>query len=89
MKKFELLAASAIALLSAAPAFAQTDTAPTQTEPAPDATATTTAGTAQDQTSGIQDIVVTAQRQSQRLQEVPIAVTVATSYCSTVFATTG
>ncbi|HEU4959754.1 MAG TPA: TonB-dependent receptor [Sphingomonas sp.] len=80
MKKFELLAASAIALLSATPALAQTDTAPPpQTEPAPDSAATTTAGTAQDQTSGIQDIVVTAQRQSQRLQEVPIAVSAFTA----------
>lgn len=79
MKKFELLAASAIALLSATPALAQTDTAPAQTEPAPDSTATTTAGTAQDQTGGIQDIVVTAERQSERLQDVPIAVSAFTA----------
>jgi len=64
MKKFELLAASAIALLSAAPAFAQ-DAPPPQ-----DATA----AAAQDQAGGIPDVVVTAQRQSQRLQDVPIAV---------------
>ena len=76
MKKFELLAASAIALLSATPALAQT----TPAEPAPDAAATTTEGTAQDQTNtGIQDIVVTAERQSERLQDVPIAVSAFTA----------
>jgi len=73
MKKFELLAASAIALLSATPAFAQ-DAAPPQ-----DAKATTTAGTAQDQANGIPDVVVTAQRQSERLQDVPIAVSAFTA----------
>jgi len=80
MKKFELLAASAIVLLSATPALAQTDTAaPAQTQPAPDAAATATEGTAQDQVGGIEDIVVTAQRQSQRLQDVPIAVSAFTA----------
>ncbi len=58
MKKLELLGATAIALLVASPAFAQT--APQ----ADDATAT----------EGIGDIVVTAQRQSETLQSVPIAV---------------
>ncbi|MBY8827484.1 TonB-dependent receptor [Hephaestia mangrovi] len=79
MKKFELLAASAIALLSAAPALAQTDTAtaPTQTEPAPDTTAAT--GQTQQEAGGIQDIVVTAERQSERLQDVPIAVSAFTA----------
>ena len=76
MKKFELLAASAIALLSATPALAQTDTAaPTQTEPS-----TTAPGNAgQAQVGGIGDIIVTAQRQSQRLQDVPIAVSAFTA----------
>jgi len=78
MKKFELLAASAIALLSATPALAQTDAAPAA-QAVPDAAATTTAGTTQDQTGGIPDIVVTAQRQSQRLQNVPIAVSAFTA----------
>jgi outer membrane receptor protein involved in Fe transport len=54
MRKFDLLGATALALLAGAPAFAQ-DT-----------------GTAADQ--GIGDIIVTAQRQSEALQSVPIAV---------------
>ena len=71
MKKFELLAASAIALLSATPALAQTDTA-TPAQAAPDAQGAT-------QASGIEDIVVTAERQSERLQDVPIAVSAFTA----------
>ena len=58
MKKLELLGATAIALLVATPAFAQT--------------AAPAADTATDE--GIGDIVVTAQRQSESLQSVPIAV---------------
>jgi outer membrane receptor protein involved in Fe transport len=57
MKKLELLGATALALLIATPAFAQT--AP----PAEEAV-----------DEGIGDIVVTAQRQSESLQSVPIAV---------------
>jgi len=67
MKKFELLAASAIALIAATPTVAQT--APPPAQPAP------TASTApQDDDSQIGDIVITAQRQSESLQNVPIAV---------------
>ncbi|CAN5378857.1 TonB-dependent receptor [soil metagenome] len=62
MKKFELFAASAIALVAANPAFAQTAPAPQETE-----------------SSGFEDVVVTAQRQSERLQDVPIAVTAFTA----------
>ncbi|HEX4693873.1 TonB-dependent receptor [Sphingomonas sp.] len=69
MKKFELLAASAIALLSASPAFAQTT--PPQDQAA---TTSTTPQTAPDDAQ-IGDIVITAQRQSETLQTVPIAVT--------------
>ena len=58
MKKLELLGATAIALLVANPVFAQT---------APQADDTTAE-------EGIGDIVVTAQRQSESLQSVPIAV---------------
>ncbi|MBK6490209.1 MAG: TonB-dependent receptor [Sphingomonadales bacterium] len=58
MKKLELLGATAIALLVANPAYAQT---------APQADDTTAE-------EGIGDIVVTAQRQSESLQSVPIAV---------------
>ena len=61
MTKFDLLGASALALLLANPVAAQTAPAP---DPAPEAASE----------SGVEDIVVTAQRQSQRLQDVPIAV---------------
>ena len=81
MKKFELLAASALAMMAALPAAAQTsattsaqNTAPTN-GPGQEATSAQSVdpnATASD--TGIQDIVVTAQRQSQRLQDVPIAV---------------
>jgi iron complex outermembrane recepter protein len=58
MKKFELLGATALALFFANPAFAQA-----------------TAPQAGDEADvGIGDIVVTAQRQSESLQSVPIAV---------------
>jgi iron complex outermembrane recepter protein len=57
MKKLELFGATAMALLMAAPAMAQT---------APQAD--------DAETGGIDEIVVTAQRQSQSLQDVPIAV---------------
>ncbi len=83
MTKFELLAASALAMLGASPAFAQTggttssqNTAPTN-GPGQEAPSTETQGASQ--TVGIQDIVVTAQRQSQRLQDVPIAVSAFTA----------
>jgi len=67
MKKFELLAASAIALIAATPAMAQETPAPAvpaPTTPAPEA----------DNQDQIGDIVITAQRQSETLQSVPIAV---------------
>ena len=83
MTKFELLAASALTMLAAAPALAQTggttssqSTAPTN-GPGQEAPSTQTQGA--DQTVGIQDIVVTAQRQSQRLQDVPIAISAFTA----------
>lgn len=63
MKKFELLAASAIALFYVNPALAQ-EAPPEQT---------TAAAPAEDQSGG-DDIVVTAQRTSERLQDVPISV---------------
>ncbi len=66
MKKYELLAASAIALFASVPAMAQTAPPAAQT-PAPTSDV------------GVPDIVVTAQRQSQRLQDVPIAVSVFTA----------
>ncbi|MEH3100854.1 TonB-dependent receptor [Sphingomonas adhaesiva] len=78
MKKFDLLCASAIGLLAAAPAAAQTGATTSAQNSAP------TNGPGQEvssnQSSGYApDIVVTAQRQSQRLQDVPIAVTAFTA----------
>jgi outer membrane receptor protein involved in Fe transport len=75
MRKLHLIGASAIALLSAQAAFAQSN----------DQAATTAAGSGAntgeaanpanaDDAAGIADIVVTAQRQSETLQTVPIAV---------------
>ncbi|MDB5575065.1 MAG: TonB-dependent receptor [Bradyrhizobium sp.] len=62
MKKYELLAASAIALFTAMPAMAQT------------APAATPAPTATDDYSN--DVVVTATKREQTLQDVPISVSV-------------
>lgn len=81
MKKFELLAASAVALIVAVPAYAQTADTTTAQNTAP------TNGPGQEQSTqdaqadqgGIGDIVITAQRQSQRLQDVPIAVSAFTA----------
>ncbi|KQN05642.1 MULTISPECIES: TonB-dependent receptor [Sphingomonas] len=90
MAKFELLAASAMILLSIAPAMAQTATTsagnvgptngPGQDAPSTPGTSTQTApaDTAASAYAS-QDIVVTAQRQSQRLQDVPIAVSAFTA----------
>ena len=61
MRKIHLIGTSLLAVTMAHPAFAQTAAAPA----APQAT---------QEDSGIQDIVVTAQRQSETLQSVPIAV---------------
>jgi iron complex outermembrane receptor protein len=67
MKKYELLAASAIALLAVTPAAAQTTPPAAQPAPSP------------SDSGGVPDVVVTAQRQSQRLQDVPIAVSAFTA----------
>jgi len=64
MKKFELLAASAIALIAATPAMAQNTPTAAPAAAAPQA----------DDQDQIGDIVITAQRQSETLQTVPIAV---------------
>ncbi|MEO9131816.1 MAG: TonB-dependent receptor [Sphingomonas sp.] len=68
MKKFELLTASAVILLYASPALAAPQEAQTAATPAPET------GVSQEG-----DIVVTAQRQSERLQDVPIAVSAFTA----------
>ena len=65
MRKYDLLAASVIAMMAAMPAAAQTG------EAAPTARA--------DDANYGTDIVITAQRQSQTLQEVPIAVSAFTA----------
>ena len=69
MKKFELLAASILATAFTTPALAQD--APAAPTAAPQA--------ADDQSGGVEDIVVTAQRQAERLQDVPIAVSAFTA----------
>ena len=71
MAKFELLAASAMILLSIAPAMAQTASTTSGDTAAPADTPSSAYAS--------QDIVVTAQRQSQRLQDVPIAVSAFTA----------
>lgn len=74
MKKFELLAASAVVLLAATPAFAQTTGATTapaqQTKPATPAEAT-----APDNGDNT-DIIVTATKREQTLLDTPVAVSV-------------
>ncbi|RHW19323.1 TonB-dependent receptor [Sphingomonas gilva] len=73
MSKLGLVGVSTFALLAAAPAWAQ-DTS----GEAPSGTAQSVDQAAPEQ-GGIADIIVTAQRQSQRLQDVPIAVTAFTA----------
>ncbi len=94
MAKFELLAASAMILLSIAPAMAQTatttsaeNTAPTNgpgqeapsSQTTQDVSTAAPADPAPADPYASQDIVITAQRQSQRLQDVPIAVSAFTA----------
>ena len=82
IRSSHLLAVSALALMTASPAWAQTgDTTTSQnTEPTnqPGQEATTQDAIGPTQ-GGVGDIVVTAQRQSQRLQDVPIAVSAFTA----------
>jgi outer membrane receptor protein involved in Fe transport len=82
IRSSHLLAVSALALMTASPAWAQAEPGQTDANSAgaaqtPGATTDQTTGTPNDQTgttTGIDDIVVTAQRQSERLQDVPISV---------------
>ncbi len=78
MKKYDLLVASALVMLPAIPAAAQTATTTSAQATAP------TNGPEQElgqpsRSTDASDIVVTAQRQSQRLQDVPIAVSAFTA----------
>jgi iron complex outermembrane receptor protein len=84
MKKAQLLAATALVVLPALPAAAQTasttssqNSAPTN-GPGMEATEADTLAPAQN-ASAVGDIIITAQRQSQRLQDVPIAVSAFTA----------
>ena len=82
MKKFELLAASALVMIAAAPAVAQTGatTSAQNTTPTNGPGQEAVTGTPDQATQGgVEDIVITAQRQSQRLQDVPIAVSAFTA----------
>lgn len=97
MKKYELFAATALAMFLGTPAMAQSVPTPPENQPPapapapamPDVSATPQAGAAansaangavagEPQDYGT-DIVVTAQRQSERLQDVPIAVSAFTA----------
>ena len=80
MKAWKLHTACVIVAALPSGAWAQSQTTATnqtppssETTPSPPATATTVAGA--EAGSGVQDIVVTAQRRSERLQNVPVAVT--------------
>ncbi|BCA62707.1 hypothetical protein HMP09_1941 [Sphingomonas sp. HMP9] len=83
MKKSQLLAATALTLLATEPAAAQaaTTTSVQNAEPTkgPDQKATGTNANVPQVQGATDDIVVTAQRQSQRLQDVPIAVSAFTA----------
>lgn len=79
MRKIDLLSASAVALLAMLPstAFGQTtsaDPAPAQPAPSQQAPGSTGFSPAAQEAGWGSDIVVTAQRQAQTLQDVPIAV---------------
>jgi iron complex outermembrane recepter protein len=75
MRKFHLLGATALALLVAGPALAQE----TSTGPAQSGGASSGATQMADADEAIGEIVVTAQRQAQRLQDVPISVSAFTA----------
>lgn len=80
MGSFRLVVLSAtvspLALLLAAPALAQTAPVPSSTEAAQDAAPQPdTPAEAQASDSGVEDIVVTAQRRRERLQDAPLSVT--------------
>ena len=74
MVRHHLLAASALTLLSAAPGFAQTLSAPQEQPPSAGGVPAGQQSTDDVGAATTADIIVTAQRQSQRLQDVPVAV---------------
>ncbi|TPG54370.1 TonB-dependent receptor [Sphingomonas glacialis] len=75
MKKFELLAASALVSLYACPALAQDTPPTTQAQGAPAATAAA-AQQVDSRSSDGDDIIVTATKREQTLQDVPVSVAV-------------
>jgi outer membrane receptor protein involved in Fe transport len=75
MRKFDLLGATALALLATMPALGQE----TSSGPAQSGGATSGATQSADTDTGIGEIVVTAQRQAERLQDVPISVSAFTA----------
>lgn len=81
MRKIDLLSASAIVSVAAMPAYAQTGSVTSSQNSAPTNGPGQEVGTSTSQADarGYADIVITAQRQSQRLQDVPIAVSAFTA----------
>jgi iron complex outermembrane receptor protein len=79
MKKIGLIGVSALAVLAAGPALAQTGATTTAQNTAPTNGPGQEAPSTQLTSNYVGDIVVTAQRQSQRLQDVPIAVSAFTA----------
>ena len=76
MRKMDLFAATALALIATLPSYAAAQAATGTQDTAPTNTAPTGASASPQDAGGYgADIVVTAQRQAQTLQEVPIAVT--------------
>ncbi len=73
MKKIELFAATALALSFAAPGHAQTEAAPTSDATAADPSSAAPAATEDYQSSN--EVVVTATRRADTIQNVPIAIT--------------
>ena len=74
MRKSDLLGASAIALLCAVPAFAQDAPPTTQAQGAP--AATSAAPQIDRSATDTDDIIVTATKREQTLQDVPVSVAV-------------
>ena len=76
MKKFELLAASAIALIAAMPAAAQTGPSDSQKTPSDTSSPDTTTA---ENVGADNEIVITAAKREQTLQDTPISVSVTTA----------
>ncbi len=75
MARSVLLGAGSLLALIASPAFAQTAATTTPTAATSSTTAPTTTAAAPEQQDGVSDIIVTAQRRSENVQNVPISIT--------------